>query len=184
MRVLAIVSAPALSKAQVSPASIGFAQPLREIRVSRARRSETSGLRAFGTAVAPAEGRRLVMLSRSLGIVVVTWLPGLAAVLPLGAAYTVNAIVAGLIATALAALSLAYERARLGVALVGVWVAFSPFVFHSSFTEIVLSVSWGMTMWVAFVGPFSEGPTSTFVGPIRSLRDQSVSDEHVLKVAA
>jgi hypothetical protein len=124
------------------------------------------------------------MMSRSLGILVVTWLPCLAAILPLSPAHTANGIVAGLIATGLAALSLAYERARLGVAIIGLWVAFSPFVFRSSFTEIVLSVSWGVTMWVAFFGPFSQKPSSTFVRPVQRLRDQNAADEHVVKVAA
>ena len=124
------------------------------------------------------------MMSRAFGILVVTWLPGLALILPLSPVHTVNAIVAGLIATALAALSLAYERARLGVAAVALWVAFSPFVFRSSFTEIVLSVSWGISMWVAFVGPFSQEPSITFVRPIRGVRDQNTADEHMMKVAA
>lgn len=124
------------------------------------------------------------MMSRALGILVVTWLPCLAVVLPLSPVHTVNAIVAGLVATALAALSLAYERARLGVSIVGLWVAFSPFVFRSSFTEIVLSVSWGISMWVAFVGPFSQEPSITFIRPIQHVTRQTAADQQVSKAAA
>jgi len=40
------------------------------------------------------------MLSRSLGIVVATWLPGLALILPLSPSHTANAIVAGVAAAA------------------------------------------------------------------------------------
>jgi hypothetical protein len=60
------------------------------------------------------------MLSRSLGILIATWLPCLALMLPLSPFHTVNAIIAGLVASVLAAFSLAYERARVGAAIIGV----------------------------------------------------------------
>jgi hypothetical protein len=72
------------------------------------------------------------MLSRSLGIIIATWLPCLALMLPLSPFHTGNFIVSGLAATALAMFSMGSDRARLGVAVIGVWVAFTPFVFRST----------------------------------------------------
>jgi hypothetical protein len=103
------------------------------------------------------------MLSRSLGIIIATWLPCLALMLPLSPFHTANALIAGLAAVALSAFALVYDRARLGASIIGAWVAFTPFFVRSSLTELVLSVCWGVTMFVALGGPFSQEPGVTRV---------------------
>ena len=96
------------------------------------------------------------MLSRSLGILVAPWLPAAALILPLGPAHATNALVAGTLALVLSAFSLTYDRARLSVALIGVWVALSAFIFQSTLLEEVVTVSWGVSMFTLMVGPFSD----------------------------
>jgi hypothetical protein len=100
--------------------------------------------------------RRLAMLSRSIGILIASWLPCLALMLPLSRFHTVNALVAGSVATVLAALSFIDDRARLGAAVVGVWVVFTPFVFRSTLLEMVIASCWGVTMFVSLMGPFCQ----------------------------
>jgi hypothetical protein len=98
------------------------------------------------------------MLSRSIAILIGTWLPMLAVMLPIGPVHTANAIVAGIAATLLSLAALADDRARIGAAVVGAWVALSPFIFDSTLLEKVLTVSWGVTTFVCLIGPFSERP--------------------------
>jgi hypothetical protein len=95
------------------------------------------------------------MLSRSLGILIGTWLPTLAVILPIGQVHMVNAMVCGLVATALSLAALVDDRARVGTAVIGAWVALSPFIFDSTLLEEVLTVSWGVTIFVSMIGPFS-----------------------------
>lgn len=125
------------------------------------------------------------MPSRSFGILIAPWLPCLALMLPLSPFHTANAIVAGLLATALAAFSLASDRARLGASLVGVWVAFTPMVVRSTLTEIVVSVSWGVTMFVCLSGPFSQSPqvTRTRAAVPRLEEDEKAHDEELTAAA-
>jgi hypothetical protein len=96
------------------------------------------------------------MLSRSLGILVAPWLPAAALILPLGTAHATNALVAGTLALVLSALSLTYDRARFSVALIGVWVALTAFIFRSTLLEEVVAISWGVSMFTLMVGPFSD----------------------------
>jgi hypothetical protein len=103
------------------------------------------------------------MLSRSIAVMLGTWLPMLAVVLPVGPVHMVNAIVAGIIATALSFAALSDDRARIGAAVVGGWVALSPFIFPSTLIEEVLTVSWGVTTFVCLIGPFSAAPRSEVV---------------------
>jgi hypothetical protein len=106
------------------------------------------------------------MLSRMLAVVISSWLPALGLILPVSAAHRANALVAGIIGTALAALSLADKRARFGAALVGAWVALSPFVIaDSTLLEKVLTVTWGVSMFTWLIGPFSEQPSVTWMQP-------------------
>jgi hypothetical protein len=98
------------------------------------------------------------MLSRSLGILIGTWLPTLAVILPLGQVHMVNAMICGLVATALSLAALVDDRARVGTAVIGAWVALSPFIFDSTLIEEVLTVSWGVTTFVCMIGPFSAAP--------------------------
>jgi len=106
------------------------------------------------------------MLSRMLAIVISSWLPVLGVILPFGVAHRTNALVAGSVATLLAAFSLMDRRARFGAALVGGWVALSPFlILSSTLLEKVVTVSWGVTMFTWLIGPFSERPGVTWVKP-------------------
>lgn len=98
------------------------------------------------------------MFSRSLGILIGAWLPMLAAMLPIGPVHTANAMIAGVLATVLSLAALADDRARVGTAVVGAWVALSPFIFTSTLIEEVLTVSWGVTIFVCMIGPFSAAP--------------------------
>jgi hypothetical protein len=100
------------------------------------------------------------MLSRGLAVLIGAWLPMLAVILPLGPTHTANAIVAGIVATALSFASLSDIRFRVATAAVGGWVALSPFVFSATVVEKVLTVSWGVTMFVCMIGPFSDKPVT------------------------
>ena len=98
------------------------------------------------------------MFSRSVGILIGAWLPMLAVTLPIGPVHTANALIAGILATVLSLAALADDRARIGTAVVGAWVALSPFIFTSTLLEEVLTVSWGVTIFVCMIGPFSAAP--------------------------
>ena len=100
------------------------------------------------------------MLSRSVAILIGAWLPMLAGVLPLGPTHTANAIVAGTLATLFSLAALSDNRFRIATAVVGGWVALAPFVFDSTLLEKVLTVSWGVTMFVCMIGPFSDKPVT------------------------
>jgi hypothetical protein len=81
-----------------------------------------------------------------------------AATMPLGTAHTVNLMVFGTLATLLSFGALVDNRFRFGVALIGGWLALSPFVFWSTLLEEVVAVSSGVAMFVFMAGPFSEVP--------------------------
>jgi hypothetical protein len=123
------------------------------------------------------------MLSRILGVLIATWLPTFALILPLGRFHTADALVAGLAASVLAAFSLVSDRARVAAAMIGAWVAFTPFVFRSTLMELTLAVSWGVTLFVTLTGPFSRAPDRLVV---RRLPRPHTKDEDriVLGVAA
>jgi hypothetical protein len=98
------------------------------------------------------------MFSRSVAILIGAWLPMLAGILPLSTFHMVNAIVAGVAATLLSFAALSDNRARVATAVVGAWVALTPFIFDSTILEKVLTVSWGVTMFAHMIGPFSDSP--------------------------
>jgi hypothetical protein len=99
------------------------------------------------------------MFSRSVSILISAWLPMLGVILPLGPVHTANALIAGSLATLLSFAALVDNRARIGTAVVGAWVALSPFIiFDSTMIEKVLTVSWGVTIFVHLIGPFSDPP--------------------------
>lgn len=108
------------------------------------------------------------MLSRSLSILLGTWLPMLAVILPLGPFHTANAIVAGIAATLLSFAALSDNRARIGVAIIGGWVALSPFIFPSTLVEKVLTVSWGVVTFAHMIGPFADPPRVTVVHTLQT----------------
>jgi hypothetical protein len=103
------------------------------------------------------------MFSRMLAIVIASWLPVLGVILPVGAAHRANALVAGIAATVLSAFALGDRRARAAAALVGAWVALSPFVLGGTLLEQVMTVPWGVVMFTWLIGPFSDAPAVTFV---------------------
>jgi hypothetical protein len=106
------------------------------------------------------------MFSRMLAIFISSWLPVMGVILPVSAAHRANALVAGIAATVLAALSLVDNRARYGAALVGAWVALSPFlILQSTLLEEVMTVSWGVVMFTWLIGPFSASPAVTWSRP-------------------
>ena len=123
------------------------------------------------------------MLSRVLGVFIATWLPALVLILPIGRFHTVNAVVAGVAASVLVAFSLVSDRARIAAALIGAWVAFTPFVFRSTLIEQVLAVSWGVTMFASLTGPFSQAPDRVVVRRLQRPRT-SGEDHAVLEAAA
>jgi hypothetical protein len=88
----------------------------------------------------------------------------LAAILPIGPVHFWNALICGTIATLLSFAALADDRARVGMAIVGGWVALSPFIFDSTLIEEVLTVSWGVLTFVHLIGPFSDAPRVTVTG--------------------
>jgi hypothetical protein len=97
--------------------------------------------------------------------------------------HTANALIAGILATALSLAALADDRARIGTAVVGAWVALSPFVFTSTLLEEVLTVSWGVTIIVCMIGPFSAAPHVEIVGAPQA-RKPPVEEEPALRRAA
>ena len=98
------------------------------------------------------------MLTRSLAILLAPWLPLAALILPMGAAHRIDDLVAGTIATILSALALASDRARIGAAVVGGWVALTAFIFPSTLLEAMVALSWGTLMLAWLAGPFSTAP--------------------------
>ena len=98
------------------------------------------------------------MFSRSVAILIGTWLPMLALVVPMSPVHKANAIIAGIVATLFSLAALADNRARIGAAVVGAWVAVSPFIFEATLTEKVLTVSWGAFVFVHMIGPFADPP--------------------------
>ena len=75
------------------------------------------------------------MFSRSIAILLASFLPAAALILPLGPAHKVSAIVSGALAMLLGGLSMTYDRARFGAAAVGGWVALTAFIFPSTLLE-------------------------------------------------
>jgi hypothetical protein len=125
----------------------------------------------------------LKMLSRSIAIIIGTWLPMLAVVLPIGPVHEANALIAGIIGTLLSLAAFSDNRARYAASVVGAWVALSPFIFDSTLIEKVLTVSWGTAMFVCLMGPFSQAPQ---VEPVRvpTTRVPPIEEERVLQRAA
>jgi hypothetical protein len=102
-----------------------------------------------------------------LAIVIASWLPVMGVILPVSPAHRASALVAGIAATVLASFALADRRARFVGALLGAWVALSPFVIlDSTLLEQVMTVPWGVAMFTWLIGPFSESPSITWVKPV------------------
>ncbi len=109
------------------------------------------------------------MLTRSLAILLAPWLPLGALMLPLSTAHRIDGLVAGTLGTVLSAFALSNDRARLGGAAVGAWVALTALVFPSTLVESMLALSWGVLMFAWLAGPFSARPqTIRWAAPARA----------------
>jgi hypothetical protein len=123
------------------------------------------------------------MVSRSLSILLATWLPMFAVMLPLGRFHTINAIVAGIAAALLSFLALSDNRARIGVAIIGAWVALSPFIFEATLIEKVLTVWWGVIVFVHMIGPFADSPRVTVVLPLKTGKPPAEDEPELARAA-
>lgn len=103
------------------------------------------------------------MFVRSLAILISTWLPCAALILPFGRAHTVNALVAGTLAVVLSGFSLSSRRIGTLVSVIGVWVALTAFLFPSTLLEEEVVVSWGVVMFICMFAPFREPVSSAEV---------------------
>ena len=124
------------------------------------------------------------MLGRCLALMFIPVLPWVPLMAPFSRAHAANAIIAGIVATACAAFSLIDNRARVAAAVVGGWVALSPFIFRSTLLEGWVAVSWGVCTFVLMVGPFSDRPRSIFVAALPVRPRTKANDEHQLPLAA
>jgi hypothetical protein len=118
-----------------------------------------------------------------LAAFVSSWLAALGVIVSESAAYQTNALVAGTLATVLAALSTLDRRARHGAAALAAWTAFMPFVVSGTIVETVLNASWAAVMFPSLIGPFVERPVSTWTRT-GSASQPPVHDEPELPLAA
>jgi len=102
------------------------------------------------------------MLARCLALLFIPTLPFIPLMADFGPAATANDLLAGGVAGVLALFSLVNRRAQVALALVGAWVAFSPFLFRMSLLEEAVAVVWGVSTFVLTMGPFSD-PHRVFV---------------------
>ena len=124
------------------------------------------------------------MLGRCLALLVIPMLPWAPLMTPFSRAHAANAIIAGIVATVCAAFSLVDYRARVAAAVVGGWVALSPFIFRATLLEECIAVTWGVTTFVLMVGPFSDRPRSIFVAASPARPQAKANDDHQLPLAA
>ena len=96
------------------------------------------------------------MFARSLAVLISSWLPCAALILPFGRAHTLNALIAGTLAVVLSGFSLSSTRIGNLVSVIGVWVALTGFIFPSTLLEEVVVVSWGVVMFICMFAPFRE----------------------------
>jgi hypothetical protein len=101
------------------------------------------------------------MLTRFLAILIAPCLPVAALIVPLSPAHHVSALVAGTLATVLAAFAFSSDRARFGAAAIAAWVALTALLFPSTLLEAVIVLGWGVPMLVCLAGPFSAPPVVT-----------------------
>jgi hypothetical protein len=93
------------------------------------------------------------MLVRCIAILISSWMPALAAILPFGSALAANALISGALGTIFALGSLSDNRLRIATGVIGVWIALSPFVFSSTLLEKALVVSWGAITCLGVIEP-------------------------------
>ncbi len=124
------------------------------------------------------------MLGRCLALLFIPMLPCVPLIAPLSRAHATSAIVAGIIASACAAFSLVDNRARVAAAVVGGWVALSPFIFRATLLEEAIAVCWGVSTFVLMVGPFSDRPRSIIVVASPAQARPEAVDDRQLPLAA
>lgn len=105
------------------------------------------------------------MNSRMLAALISSWLPTLGVILPMSAAYRLNALVVGVLATVLAGFSVVDDRARHGAAVLAAWTGFMIFVVDATVVEMVLNGAWSVAMVTWLIGPFSASPVVTWSRP-------------------
>lgn len=105
------------------------------------------------------------MSTRMLAALVSSWLPTLGVILPMSAAYRVNALVVGILATVLAAFSVVDDRARYGAAALAAWTGLMFLVVDATIVEMALNGAWAVAMFTWLIGPFSASPAVTWVRP-------------------
>jgi hypothetical protein len=123
------------------------------------------------------------MFTRSLAIMLAPLLPMAALIFPMGTLHRVDALVAGSVATILSALALGSNRARIGAAVVGGWVALTALIFPTSLLEEVVALSWGTLMLSWMAGPFAAAPRATKRQPAAAPK-QAVADGGHVPLAA
>jgi hypothetical protein len=124
------------------------------------------------------------MFARCLALLFIPILPFVPLMAPFGPAHATSAIVAGVVATVLAALALVDDRARVALAVVGGWVALSPFILRSTLTEEVIAVCWGVSTFMLMAGPFSARPRSIVVAAVPQRPLPESRDDHHVRLAA
>jgi hypothetical protein len=124
------------------------------------------------------------MLGRCLALLFIPVLPWVPLMAPFGRVQAANAIIAGIIAIVCAAFSLVDYRARVAAAVVGGWVALSPFIFRATLLEEWILVTWGVCTFVLMVGPFSDRPRSVLVAALPARPQPKADDDHKVSLAA
>jgi hypothetical protein len=122
------------------------------------------------------------MFTRSLAILLAPLLPMAALILPMGAPHRIDDLVAGVVATILSGFALGSDRARIGAAVVGGWVALAALVFPGTLIEEVVALSWGALMLSWMAGPFSAAPRAT--RQAAAAPEKTVDDRGRLPMAA
>jgi hypothetical protein len=105
------------------------------------------------------------MSTRMLAALVSSWLPTLGVILPMSGAYRLNALIAGTLATVLAAFSVVDDRARYGAAALAAWTGLMFLVVDATIIELAVNGGWAVAMFTWLLGPFSASPAVTWVRP-------------------
>jgi len=70
-----------------------------------------------------------------------------------------------------------------GTAIVGAWVALSPFIFSATLIEKVVTVSWGVAVFVHLIGPFADPVQVSVTRPLTT-RTPPLEEERTYARAA
>jgi hypothetical protein len=100
-----------------------------------------------------------------IAALVSSFLPTLAAILPMSSFHLANAMVVGILVTALAALSEVDDRASYAAAALSAWVGLVPLFVDSTLIEMTLAGLWSVAMVTMLIGPFSGSHAVTWEKP-------------------